>query len=131
MRSYRLERASSFILQEVTNLLRNSVRDPRLEPLTVTDVELSRDRRIAHIYVACYSGEDVLKEALEGLASAKGFLRRELGQLLRWRFTPELDFRVDRSWQYGAKIEALLETLAQDSDSEAAGESQVDATEHP
>ena len=131
MRSYRSERASSFILEEMTILLRGSVDDPRVEPLTVTDVELSRDRRIARIYVACYSGDDALREGLEGLESAKGFLRRELGQLLGWRFTPHLEFRVDRSWEHGARIDRLLETLGHETDTEATGASQVDPVEDP
>jgi len=113
----------------MTFLLRDSVHDPRVEPLTVTDVELTRDRRIARIYVACYSGEDALREALEGLESAKGFLRRELGQLLRWRFTPHLEFRVDRSWARGARIDRLLETLAQGDDSGLTEKGPADAIE--
>ena len=131
MRSYRPERASTFILEEMTILLRGSVDDPRVEPLTVTDVELTRDRRIARIYVACYSGDDALREGLEGLESAKGFLRRELGQLLGWRFTPNLEFSVDRSWEHGARIDRLLETLGHETDTEATGASQVDPVEDP
>jgi len=125
MHSYRIERAGSFILEEITILLQNSVRDPRVQPLTVTGVEITRDKRMARVYVACYSGEDALKEGLEGLESAKGFLRRELGHLLGWRFTPELEFRVDRSWEYGARIDALLKRLEQDKDTEIAGEDQT------
>lgn len=114
MSSHRRERASSFIREELTLLLRNTVRDPRVEPLTITDVELTPDRRIARVHVACYSGEESLEEGLEGLESAKGFLRRGLGQVLHWRFTPEIEFRVDRSWERGARIDELLDELAQD-----------------
>ena len=131
MRSFRTERASSFILQEITLLLQNSVRDPRVKPVTVTSVDLTRDRRIARIYVACYSGADALREALEGLESAKGFLRRELGQLLHWRFTPELEFRVDGSWEYGAKIDTLLEAIEQQKHGEVAEEGEPDAAGNP
>jgi len=129
MHSYRRERASAFILEEMTILLRDSVRDPRVEPLTITDVELTRDRRVARIYVVCYSGEDALREALEGLESAKGFLRHELGQLLHWRFTPHLEFRADRSWERGARIDELLKTLARDSDGGPTGEGPAGAME--
>ncbi|MCD6519845.1 MAG: 30S ribosome-binding factor RbfA [Anaerolineae bacterium] len=111
---YRRERGNSFIKEELTLLLRNAVRDPRVAPLTITDVELTPDRRIARVYVACYEGEEALQEGLKGLESAKGFLRREIGRVLRWRFTPELEFRVDRSWEYGAKIDALLEKIRQE-----------------
>ncbi len=130
MRSYRIERANAFILEEIALLLQNSVRDPRVEPVTVTSVEVTRDRRSARIYVACYSGDSALKEALEGLESAKGFLRRELGQLLGWRFTPQLEFRVDRSWEYGAKIDTLLEALEENRQSGAGETGQADVAEH-
>jgi len=119
MLSYRRERAGEFILEQTTLLLHKSVRDPRVLPLTVTDVDLTPDRRIARIYVACYSGEDALQEGLKGLESAKGFLRHELGQLLHWRFTPELEFRVDRSWERGNKIDALLGTIKEEQDDQA------------
>jgi len=111
MLPYRRERAGGFIFEEVTLLLHSSVRDPRVQPLTVTEVELTPDRRIARIYVACYEGEEALREGLKGLESAKGYLRRELGQLLHWRFTPELEFRVDRSWERGERIDALLGSI--------------------
>ena len=111
MPNFRRERANSFIQEELTLLLRHSVRDPRVQSITVTDVDLTVDRRIARVYVACYEGEEALQEALAGLESAKAFLRREIGQLLHWRFTPALEFRVDRSWQKGAKIDRLLREL--------------------
>ena len=108
---YRTERAGSFIHEELTELLMGSVRDPRVAALTITGVEVTRDRRLAHVYIACYSGEEDLREGLAGLESAKGFLRRSLGKTLHWPFTPYLEFRADRSWEYGNKIDALLDAI--------------------
>ena len=113
---YRSERAASFIKEELTELLRGAVRDPRVQTLTITDVDLTRDRRIARIYVACYSGEEALKEGLAGLESAKGFLRHEISQLLHWPFSPALEFRIDRSWDYGNRIDAILGAIATEPD---------------
>lgn len=112
--SYRRERANGFIREEVTLLLRDAVRDPRARLLTVTDVDLTPDRRIARIYVACYGNEEDLQEGLKGLESAKGFLRHRLSQLLHWHFVPDIEFRVDRSWERGAKIDSLLKKLEED-----------------
>jgi ribosome-binding factor A len=111
MLTHRRERASAFILEEITALIRGAVHDPRVQALTVTDVDLTPDRRVARVYVACYTGDEALQEGLQGLESAKGFLRRELSPLLHWRFTPELEFRADRSWERGAKVDSLLKEL--------------------
>jgi ribosome-binding factor A len=116
MFTHRRERASEFILEELTTLTQGAVQDPRVQALTLTGVQLTPDRRIARVYVACYTGEEALQEGLKGLESAKGFLRRELAPLLHWRFTPELEFRADRSWEQGAKIDSLLKTLDQQPD---------------
>lgn len=122
MTGHRIERANSFIQQELTLALRNQARDPRVEPLTLTEVRLTPDRRIARVYVACYSGDEALDEGLAALEAAKGFLRSHLAQHLHWRFTPEIEFRADRSWEQGARIEALLEQIAEGSGGDTAEE---------
>ena len=94
--------------------MQNAVKDPRVSSLTITEVELTPDRRIARVYVGSFANEEELREGMEGLESAKGFLRRKLGELLHWRFTPDLEFRVDRSWEYGAKIDSILAKLEQE-----------------
>ncbi len=111
---HRKERAESFIQQQLTLLLRERVRDPRVAALTVTEVELTQDRRFARVYVASFEGEEALQEGLEGLESAKGLLRRELAQRLSWRFTPQLAFRIDRSWQYGEHMDQLFDQIARE-----------------
>lgn len=111
MPNFRKERANRFILKELTVLLRESVNDPRITPLTITEVDLTPDRRHARIYVACYSGDDDLREGLCGLESAKGYMRKHLAQVLHWRWTPTIEFRVDESWSYGQRIESLFDAL--------------------
>jgi len=114
MLSHRRERAETFIREELTLMLQNEVQDPRVAPLTISEVSLTKDRRIARVYVSCYSGEKDLQAGMEGLQSAQGFLRSRLGQLLHWRFTPELEFWADRSWEYGAKMDKLFEQIEQE-----------------
>ncbi len=111
MPTYRRERAGDFIREHFTLLLRDHIHDPRVQNVIITDVSLTQDRRLARVYVACYDGEEVLKKGLEGLESAKSFLRRSLSQTLGWRFVPEIEFRVDRSFQYGSRIDALLREI--------------------
>ncbi|MFO7698795.1 MAG: 30S ribosome-binding factor RbfA [Anaerolineae bacterium] len=107
----RKERADSFIQQELTVILRDKVHDPRVDSLTITEVSLTKDRRVARVYVASFEDEKTLNEGLKGLESAKGVMRRELAQLLHWPWTPELLFRIDHSWQYGERIDQLIEQV--------------------
>ncbi len=112
--AHRKERADSFIQQELTVILREKVRDPRVDALTITEVRLTRDRRIARVYVASYADEEAIQEGLAGLESARGVLRRELARLLHWPWTPELIFEVDRSWQYGEHMDQLFDKLREE-----------------
>jgi ribosome-binding factor A len=114
---HRKERADSFIQQELTTILRDKVRDPRVAALTITEVSLTKDRRVARVYVASFAEDDTLKEGLVGLESAKGVLRKELAQLLHWPWTPELLFRIDRSWQQGERMDQLLDQVREERES--------------
>jgi ribosome-binding factor A len=111
---YRPERAGTFILEELTRLVRNDLRDPRVADVIITGVDVTKDRRIARVYVANYAGEEALKEALQGLESAKPYLRRHLAQVLHWNFAPAIEFRTDRSYEYGQRIDALLDQIHQE-----------------
>ena len=110
--AFRRERGDSFIREELTLAIRNDLKDPRVGSAVITEVELSKDRRFARVYVSSYEGDEALKEALVGLESAKGILKRHLGRVLGWQFTPEVSFYPDRTWQYGAKMDALFEQIA-------------------
>ena len=108
MASNRIGRINGEIQQELASLLR-SVKDPRVAEamLTVTNVDTTYDLRYARVYVSALNCEDE-KGLLQGLKSAAGFLRRELGSKLSLRYTPELQFFVDDSIAYGAHILDML-----------------------
>jgi ribosome-binding factor A len=114
MNEHRLERANSFIKEEFTLILRNAVADPKLQGLSITDVRLTPDRRIARVYVTSYLSQEDLEEAMPALERAKGFFRGHLSHLLDWRFTPEIEFHIDRSWQRGERIDEILEEIAEE-----------------
>jgi ribosome-binding factor A len=79
--------------------------------VTITDVEVTPDVTRANVYFSVLGGEEARDEALKGLRSAAGWLRRELGQQLRLRHIPELVFRYDRSVERGERISAILDEL--------------------
>ena len=89
-------------------MLLTDLKDPRIGFVTVTDVEMTGDLRSAKIFISVMGGEDKVKSSLEGLQSALGFIRREIGQRIKIRFTPEISFALDTSLDYGDHIQKLL-----------------------
>ena len=104
----RIEKLQELIKQEMGKMLLKELKDPRIGFVTVTDVEMTGDLREAKIYVSVMGGEEQVRSSLEGLNSALGFIRREIGQRIRLRFTPEISFALDTSLDYGDHIQKLL-----------------------
>ncbi|MFO7743444.1 MAG: 30S ribosome-binding factor RbfA [Anaerolineae bacterium] len=115
-------RVSELVHVRLSNLLEREVKDPRLDMVTITDVVVTPDAARANVYFTVLGGEGAVKQAQEGLESAAGWLRRELGRELRLRRTPELVFHYDRSVERGERIAAILDELGlgdEESDTEA------------
>lgn len=110
--SRRAQRLSEEIKREVSDILRNGVKDPRVtDLLSITQVQLSRDLSYAKIYVSLLGDKQAKQNALEGLERAKGFIKRELGGRLKLRGVPEINFLVDDSIEYGSHINELLKKV--------------------
>jgi len=111
-RSKRVEEQLKRLLPE---LIRREVKDPRVGPVTITAVELSRDLSHARVYFTPFAGQGDAGAYLAALRGAAGFLRRGLRHALRLRVTPELDFRIDESVERGARLSGLIaEAVAAD-----------------
>ena len=110
MASNRIGRINEEVQRELSELIR-SLKDPRVQTmLSITRVDTTSDLRYAKVYVSVLQKERA-REVLKGLKSAGGFLRREIGQKLQLRYTPELVFVEDDSITKGAKMYALLSSL--------------------
>ena len=111
MASNRIGRINEEIQRELSDLLRN-LKDPRVQNtmISITRVETTPDLRWAKVYVS-FLEADRAKEAIKGLQSAGGYLRRELGRALQLRYTPELQWSLDDSITYGAKMLELINSL--------------------
>ena len=112
MASNRIGRINEEIQRELAQQLR-LLKDPRVQKtmVSITHVETTPDLRYAKVYVSVLE-EAREKEAVKGLKSAGGWLRRELGQRLQLRYTPELVFELDDSLKYGAHMYDLLSRLS-------------------
>lgn len=99
---------AGLIQQVLAELLQKEISDPRLTKVTITDVQMSRDLRIAKIYFATGSGRQNKEAAMEGFHRAKGFVKRELAQRLGLRYMPDLKFFYDDAIDRGARMEQLI-----------------------
>ena len=122
MASNRIGRINEEIQRELASAIRN-LKDPRVQKtmISITRVETTPDLRYAKVYVS-FLQKDCAKEAIKGLKSAGGYLRRHLGSTLQLRYTPELMWAEDDSITHGAHIQDILSTLdiPKDADDEAA-----------
>ena len=118
MASNRIGRINEEIQKELASAIRN-LKDPRVQNtmISITHVEATPDLRYAKVYVS-FLEDDKAADAMKGLKSASGYLRRELGSALQLRYTPELVWALDDSITYGAKMMKLINSLDTGSDSE-------------
>ena len=111
MASNKLQRINEDIQFALSKLLRN-IKDPRVQQgmISITAVDTTGDLRYSKIYLSVL-GLKSEKDFMKGLKSASGWLRRELGSSLNLRYTPELVFHLDKSIEYGAHINQVLNQL--------------------
>jgi ribosome-binding factor A len=118
----RATRVADQIRMEVADIIMRRTKDPRVGAVTVTDVEITNDLRLARVFVTTMLDAEHEREAFAGLEKAGGFIRSELGRRLSLRYTPELVFQKDISGPRGDRILSILDHL----DEERRKESQPD-----
>lgn len=107
----RQARVQDQIRAELAEMIALELKDPRIGFATVTRVELTPDLQTAHVWVSVLGEKEAQEGALEGLASARGFLRHEISHRLRLRRAPELTFFLDHSTEDVLRIESLLDKV--------------------
>lgn len=112
MQGRRADRVSTLIQEEISRLILQAVKDPRVRCATVTRVRVSDDLRYAKVYIAPIGGEEKQRqETLIGLKRAAGFLRGELGRRLCLRYIPELFFSLDDSLEQDLHLAELFRQI--------------------
>jgi ribosome-binding factor A len=112
--SHRIERVNTLIRREISELIQQELRDPRLDEfIAVTEVDTSPDLKHAKIYISCMGGQQEEQKILGALRSAAGFLRTALANKIRLRYTPELHFIWDNSIEHGDHILRLIDEVTQ------------------
>ncbi len=111
---YRQEKLGELIAAELSDLLRNRMKDPRVGFASITHVEVSGDLRHAKIFVSVLGSEEEQAATIQALKHATGFLRHELASRLVLRYMPALVFKLDTSIEKGTRILQLIRELEQD-----------------
>jgi len=104
----RPQRLAEQIREEISALMVSGLKDPRIGFATLIEVRLTPDLRVARVLVSVLGTPEEQGETLEGLRAAAGFIRRTLGQRMKLRRVPELEFRLDHTEEKAARIEELL-----------------------
>ena len=119
MGQLRMERVQELMKQELSKIILQDLKDPRIGFVTVTAVDVSSDLRNAKVYVSLMGSEQQIADSWRGLQSSRGFLRREIGHRVRLRYTPELTLELDKSVDYGVHIQELLQKIKKDEEDRA------------
>ncbi len=109
--SRRAERVGGQLREEISRAVQRVVKDPRIRGVTFTEVKLSSDLRYARVYYSLIDEGCRREEAQEGLRSARGVIRREVGRHLQLRYVPDIEFFFDDSLSHAEHIENLLRQI--------------------
>lgn len=114
MARLRVEKVQEAIKTEISKMLLTDVKDPRIQFVTITGVELTDDMSYAKVFVSLYGPEDKQEETWKALQRALGFLRSEIAKRIRLRFAPTLILQKDTSMEYSAHIQSILDKIKQE-----------------
>ena len=124
----RQEKVQEQLVQEISELIRREIRDPRVGFVTLTGAEITRDLRHAKVFVSVLGDEAARKESLKALNSASGLLRGEFARRAHLRVAPDLEFRFDEGIERGQRIFELLHSVESDLKPTPPGENAIPAT---
>ncbi len=112
MAGHRMDRISEDIRRELSAVFRE-LKDPRVTEcfLSIVRIEVTNDLSFCTVYVSTIEGLERTKEAVKGLESAAGFIRREIGHRIKLRHTPQMIFKATDAIEYGANISKILKDL--------------------
>jgi ribosome-binding factor A len=110
----RAERVGDLIKREISEMLIRGIKDPRISLVTITQVRVSDDLKLAKVYFSVMGGEDDRQRNLEGLNSAKGYIKREMGKRIHLRYMPDIIFKYDPSVDYADQIDRLIREIGRD-----------------
>ena len=116
MAKYRSGRINEEIKKEISKIIRNDLKDPRINSMiSVTKVDVTKDLRYAKVYVSIFGDQSSNSETFEALKSSAGFIRKEIGSRINLRYTPQIMLEMDNTIEQGMHIDEILNQIKQTS----------------
>ena len=105
---YRKLRVQDLIREEISSIIQRDIKDPGIGFVTILEVKMSEDLKIAKVFCSVYGDEETKQKTVEALKRSKGYVRFLLGKRIKLRYTPEIIFVLDTTYDTVAKIEEIL-----------------------
>ncbi len=105
-------RINGEVMRELSNIIRGEIKDPRIHPMTsVVTVEVAPDLKTCKAYISVLGDEDAQQNTMKGLKSAEGYIRTKLAKNINLRNTPEINFILDQSIEYGVNMSRKIDEV--------------------
>lgn len=121
----RSERVEGQLTKEISKILQEDLKDPRIGFVTITRIDLTGDLRYARIYFSILGDDKAKEESLRGIKSAVGFIRKLIAERMNLRYVPELYFKLDNSIEYSINLEKTFERIKNERQDSQAGDKKV------
>ncbi|NQT75343.1 MAG: 30S ribosome-binding factor RbfA [Candidatus Omnitrophica bacterium] len=125
MMGMRSERVQRQLKKEISLILQEDLRDPRIGFVTLTRIDLTGDLRYAKVYFSVLGDEAAKQSSTEGIQSAVGYIRRLIGERLKLKYVPEISFKLDKSIEYSINLEKTFERLKNEREQNQDGNKEV------
>ena len=112
----RTKKVASLVHRELSSILQHKVSDPRIEPITITEVLVSKDLKHAKIFVVGRGSAEASQTAVEALNRARSYIRRQLAKQAGLKYTPSLEFKIDKVPERSTRVLNLMKKISQSVD---------------
>ena len=112
MAKHRIEKVNEEVRKEISEIIRNDIKDPRVTSLvSVVAAEVTPDYKFAKVFISLFGTEEERQDALKGLKNSSGYVRKLLSERMRLRYTPQINFTLDGTIEHGAHIMKILHDI--------------------
>ena len=121
----RSDRVEGQLRKEISKILQEDIKDPRIGFVTITRIDLTKNLRYARIYFSILGDDDAKEESLAGIKSSIGYIRKLIAERMNLRYVPELYFKLDNSIEYSINLEKTFERIKHEHKDSQAGDKEV------